>query len=245
MTQTFGFYNKTPGSYTAVFDPLTNSTPAINQLLGINSSGIAAGFYNDASGASHGYTLDTLNGQFTAIPDPSVTTTSLTATAINNADDVAGFYTAGGKTSGFVDMGGVFTTLSLPKVSVEPFGINNRGQVVGDTLTASGKTFGFVYTISTGKFKFYSDSNGMGTTNFNGINDNGDIVGFYTNSAGLTIGMLAQPSTTPAETGATAQSFDAYSLLASDAGVHSSLHRETAHVNEALNVAVGSHEGRW
>src|SRR5271166_2616404 len=46
----FGFYNKTAGSYTAVFDPNTNSTPAINQLLGINSSGIAAGFYNDASG---------------------------------------------------------------------------------------------------------------------------------------------------------------------------------------------------
>ena len=113
-----------------------------------------------------------------------MTTTSLTATAINNADDVAGFYTAGGKTSGFVDIGGVFTTLNAPKVSTEAFGINNRGQVVGDTLTASGKTFGFVYTISTGKFKFYSDPNGVGTTNFNGINDNGDIVGFYTNSAG-------------------------------------------------------------
>ena len=53
----FGFYNKTPGSYTAVFNPLTTSTPAINQLLGINNSGIAAGFYNDASGDSHGYTL--------------------------------------------------------------------------------------------------------------------------------------------------------------------------------------------
>ena len=56
--------------------------------------------------------------------------------------------------------------------------------------------------------------------------------------------MLATPTTAAgpsvAETGATAQSFDAYSLLAPDAGVHSSLHHETARGNEALNIAVAS-----
>ena len=31
----------------------------VNQLLGINDSGIAVGFYNDANGNSHGYTYNT------------------------------------------------------------------------------------------------------------------------------------------------------------------------------------------
>ncbi len=57
--------------------------------------------------------------------------------------------------------------------------------------------------------------------------------------------MLATPTTAAgpsvAETGATAQSFDAYSLLAPDAGVHSSLHYENSGRGyEGLNVAVAS-----
>ena len=53
--------------------------------------------------------------------------------------------------------------------------------------------------------------------------------------------MLATPAVpSVAKTGATAQSFDAYSLLAPDAGAHSSLHHETARVNEALNVAASA-----
>ena len=168
----FGFYNKTPGSYTAVVNPLTTSTPSVNQLLGINNSGIAAGFYNDASGNSHGYTLDTLTGAFTPVVDPSVTTTSLQATAINNADDIAGFFTAGGKTSGFVDISEVFTTLNAPKAaSTQAFGINNKSQVVGVSMGAGGKTFGFLYNINTKTYRFFSDPSGVGATFFNGIND--------------------------------------------------------------------------
>jgi hypothetical protein len=34
----------------------------------------------------------------------------------------------------------------------------------------------------------------VGTTIINGVNDRGDLVGFYTDSAGSTDGMLAQPS---------------------------------------------------
>ena len=55
--------------------------------------------------------------------------------------------------------------------------------------------------------------------------------------------MLATPTAAAgpsvAETGATAQSFDAYSLLAPDAGVHSSLHYETVGRGyEGLNIAL-------
>ena len=84
---------------------------------------------------------------------------------------------------------------------------------------------------------------GVFATTFNGVNDLGDIVGFYVNKAGNTIGLLATPvGPSVADTGATAQSFDAWSLLASDAGMPSGFHQETARVNDGLNVAVGSHE---
>jgi len=39
------------------------------------------------------------------------------------------------------------------------------------------------------------DPHGVGTTTVNGINDAGDLVGFYTDSAGNTDGMLAMPNT--------------------------------------------------
>ena len=41
------------------------------------------------------------------------------------------------------------------------------------------------------------DPNGIGTTTFNGINDKGQIVGFYVNGAGNTIGLLANPVPEP------------------------------------------------
>jgi hypothetical protein len=37
----------------------------------------------------------------------------------------------------------------------------------------------------------FDDPNGIGTTTFNGVNDHGQIVGFYVNGQGNTIGLLA------------------------------------------------------
>jgi hypothetical protein len=39
------------------------------------------------------------------------------------------------------------------------------------------------------------DPNGFFATTLNGVNDSGDIVGFYVNSARNTIGLLATPNT--------------------------------------------------
>jgi probable HAF family extracellular repeat protein len=249
----YGFWTKNAHVFTSVQDPFTPpATTALptNQLLGINDSGIAVGFYVDAKGNSHGYEFNTNTSKFSApINVPGATST--TTTAIDNAGDLAGFYTNGaGKTVGFVDIGGSFTTLNVPKATaIQAFGINNNGQVVGNTTIANGNTFGFLYTISSGTFQFFSDPLGRGTTIFNGINDAADIVGFYTNAKGNTIGLLATPGPTApsvAETGATAQSFDAYSLLAPDVGVHTGLHYENSGRGyEGLTVAAASvgHQG--
>jgi len=86
-------------SYT---DPRTpHTTSAVNRLLGINNSGIAVGFYNDAKGNSHAYQLTQATRKFTAIKIRGAV--SAVATGINNAGDLVGFYTdAAGNTDGML-----------------------------------------------------------------------------------------------------------------------------------------------
>ena len=244
----FGFFNHTAGTFGAVVDPLTTSTPSTNQLLGINDNGVAVGFYNDANGNSHGYKYNLANGKFTPVVDPAAAAASLTAAAIDNAGDVGGFFVNGaGLDTGFLDKGGTFTTIRVPGFAdTQVLGMNNNGQLVGQAFGPMGFTEGFVYNVATATFTAVTDPNGKCAMVVNGINDAGDLVGFYTNpNNGHTIGMLAQPVPTAkpsiVETGATAHSFDAWSLLAPDAGMHSSLQYEAGwRGDEGLGVAVAS-----
>jgi hypothetical protein len=251
----YGFYTNTttkPGVFASVNDPLTPpATTALptNNLLDINNSGIAVGFYNDASGDSHGYTFNVTTDAFSApINFPGAASTQ--TAGINNVGDIVGSFTNnGGQTfSAFLDASGTFTELNDPgMVSTQLFGINDKGLAVGDAVGPKGGMFGVTYNDKTKVWTSYHvgiDPSGLFATTFNGVNNAGDIVGFYVNKAGSTIGLLATPDSSPSavETGATAQSFDAYSLLASDAGMPSGFLHETARVNDGLNVAVGSHE---
>ncbi len=240
----FGFFNSTAGTFGAVVDPNTTSAPSTNQLLGINDNGVAVGFYNDANGNSHGYKYNLANGKFTPVVDPAAAAASLTAAAIDNAGDVAGFFVNGkGLDSGFLDKGGTFTTIRVPNFAdTQVLGMNNMGQLVGQAFGPKGFTEGFVYNVARATFTTVTDPNGVGGTVVNGINDAGDLVGFYTNSTGYTIGMLATPAAPKvANTGATAHSFDAWSLLAPDAGMHGSLQYEASwRGDEGLGIAVAS-----
>jgi hypothetical protein len=201
----FGFYEK-DGLFTAVNNPKTpglfnnpapNSGVLIeNQLIGVNDHNIAVGFYNDASGSSHGYTFDIKTGKFSAdINDPSGVST-VTA-AINDKGNIAGFYTdAMGAIHGFLDTHGVFKTVDAPGASeTELLGLNDHGIAVGFDIV-NGVTHGIIYNTKTGTFTTLDDPNAVGSTVFNGINDKGDIVGFYTDMAGNTHGLLATPDAT-------------------------------------------------
>ena len=56
----------------------------------------------------------------------------------------------------------------------------------------SAKTYGFTWTKAHG-FKTVNDPRGIGSTFINGLNDRGELVGFYTDSKGNTDGFLARP----------------------------------------------------
>lgn len=192
----FGFY-EVDGSLRSVKYPTSsNSNPPVNQLLGVNDEDVAVGFYNDASGNSHGYTYSIRTGKFGNVTIPGAT--SVTASAINNSGDIAGFFTnSAGTTDSFLWTGrGHITTLAVPGASAtQALGVNDSKEVVGVYTVGSGSsavTHGFTWTAKHG-LKTVDDPNGAGTTTINGVNDQGDIVGFYTDTAGNTDGFAAVP----------------------------------------------------
>jgi hypothetical protein len=201
------------GTFKSVADPSTPTAgTTTNQLLGVNDHSVAAGFYNDASGNSHGYLYNfglatptytpvTLPGSFNAV--------SVVATGVDNAGAISGFFTdSGSNMHGFIDNGGVFTQIDVPGgTNTMVLGLNNKDQVVGSYVDGSGVTQGFVYDWATNSFQTISDplasSNPAfmvtGTT-VNGINDWGQLVGFYSDGTNVN-GFLATPTPEPASLG--------------------------------------------
>jgi uncharacterized membrane protein len=192
----FGYVEK-DGHFTQVNDPHTPTKPDAgvlieNQVLGVNDHDIAVGFYVDAAGNSHGYTYDIRTGQYSAdINDPSPNAMGTTAAAINNQGDIAGFWTDNtGKIDGFLDDHGKFLTVDAPgSTQTELLGLNDRGIAVGEDVV-NGVTHGLIYDSHTGAFTQVDAPNAAGFTLFNGINNRGDIVGFYTDAFGNTDGLL-------------------------------------------------------
>ncbi len=196
----FGFVDQ-GGTFTNVNNPNTAATPpTFNQLLGVNDSNVAVGFYTDAAGVTHGYTYNITAKTFsTDINDPNAVGNT-TAAAINNAGEIAGFYTdAGGVFHGFIDNGGTFATLDAAGATdTSLLGLNNLGEAVGFDILPDMTMHGIVCSVSNLTCQQVDDPLGIGTTTINGLNDKGQLVGFYVNGADNTIGFVADPVPEPA-----------------------------------------------
>ncbi len=208
----FGFV-KNGTAYTNVVDPLTqnNATTGLqmNQLLGVNDKGFAAGFYSDANGANHAYVYNITGGNFISIPGLS-NWASDTATGVNNSGLISGSYTdASGATHGFLDNKGAYTSYNDPNgTDTMFFGLNNNGQAVGSYVDANGVTNGFVFNFVNNTWQTVDDPKQSSTTVFgnvngttiNGINDLGQLVGFYSDGTNVD-GFLATSTPEPASFG--------------------------------------------
>jgi len=94
--------------------------------------------------------------------------------AMNDLGQIVGSYLAGGTDrafswtaqTGFVDLG------TLGGASSRAFGVNNRGQVVGESVTPTQDSTAFVWTKDTGMIDL-----GGELSSAHGINDRGEIVG--------------------------------------------------------------------
>jgi len=194
----FGFVDVGGQFRNADFPTGSPANPPVDQLLGVNDSDVAVGFYTDANGNNHGYEYNIGSNRYSSVTDPSLPGASLTAAAINDEGDVAGFYTnSAGTTDGFLKTHhGQFIDLAVPgAASTMALGVNGSDEVVGVYTVGSASTaamHGFTWTPQHG-FSTVDDPHGAGTTTINGVNDRGQLVGFYVDSAGNTDGFIATP----------------------------------------------------
>jgi hypothetical protein len=193
----FGYYSLNGTHFHKVNFPTHNpANPPVDQLLGVNDSGLAVGFYVDAAGASHGY-LYNINAHKYHSENPPLGTgvKSVTPTGINDSDSVVGFFVnSHDDTRGFLvrTASPHLFILNVPgSDSTTPFGVNKFGMVVG-TYTVGSKNLGFTWTRK-GGFHTVKDPNGPNQTFVNGVNSAGDLVGFYVDKKGNTDGFLAKP----------------------------------------------------
>jgi hypothetical protein len=204
MNNNFGFYAIHGSHFHSVnFPTASNASPPVNQLLGVNDRGVAVGFYTNAQGNNRGYEFNVATHRFSRVLNPGAPLgtagPSLTAAAINNLGDVAGFFTTTrGVVKGFLKTAdGSFSRLAVPGATMtQAFGINDRDEVVGAYTVGTGSTaatHGFTWKPGRG-FSTVDDPGGVGATLLNGVNDRGSLVGFFTDAQGNTDGMLAQPS---------------------------------------------------
>ena len=79
--------------------------------------------------------------------------------------------------------------------TLERIGDLDKAEIVGAYVDTYGATHGFTLKspLTNAHWTSLDDPNGIGTTFVNGVNDMGDLVGFYTDAAGNTDGFLATP----------------------------------------------------
>lgn len=208
----FGFYTANGQFHNVVFPTRNMSQPPVTQLLGVNDRDIAVGFFNGAKGDSHAFEYSIRGGWFRRLHIPGAM--SSTASGINNRGEIVGFFTnKKGAVQGFlITPRGTVVEFAIPGASsTMAFGVNDFGAVVGTFMRGSGtnaKSFGFVWQQGRG-VRVVNDPLGSGATTLNGINDAGDLVGFYTDAKGNTDGLLVSRGTfsvataPPAGTGTT------------------------------------------
>ncbi len=185
-----GFLHTGTGFASPIMNPATPTVaPATNQLLGVNDHNLAAGFYITAAGVSQGYIYNVASKSFTNLPGAIPTI----ATGINNAGDVSGIAVLGGNNEGLYYSGNLTRYFEAPgSTNTGFFGLNNEGLAVGYYVDSSGLTHGLVYDVLTGAWSTVDDPNaststtpafGVTGTTINGVNDAGQLVGFYSDGA--------------------------------------------------------------
>ncbi len=181
--------------------------------FGINDNGLVAGQYTTSAGTTPGFVLN--GSSVTTINSPTGPDV-VNAQGINNNGLVVGFYVGtDGNDHGFkfnlssaVNGVGTGTTIADPTIPSVPgesnatfmfsqvLSVNDKGIAVGYYGDSTGSQHGFIYNTNTGMYTFLDDpneqfDNGVEVTQITGINNAGEITGFYTDANGEAHGFVA------------------------------------------------------
>ena len=182
------------GVFTTIDHPDAGSEPGTGTAA--SASTTAAGSWaptSIAGGKGHGFVRDKGRGArrdegvFTTIDFPGAAGTL--ALAINNRDQILGTsIDSENRKHGFLLQKGEFTAIDHPDATSEVegggtglFGLNDRGQIVGQYLRL--RCHGFLLDGDT--FTTIDDPDALFATGAGDINDRGQIVGFYDGTTGI------------------------------------------------------------
>lgn len=184
--------------------PDVNGDTVSETAFGINDSGLIVGQYTDSvTGNTPGFFF---SGSAFTILNPVANASVTNAQSINNDGLVAGFYSTDGvhQHGFFYNLGtNQFTLPADPNVAnlvlTQFLGINDNGLAVGYYQLPDGSQHGFLYDTTTQTYTFLDDPNaalsGVSITQITGVNDAGDIAGFYVDAAtGAQRGFFAAPA---------------------------------------------------
>ena len=176
------------GAFTTLDVTFNDKLAISTSANGVNNLGQIIGSFKDATG-SHGFVLSV--NVYTKFDDPNgVGTTS--GSGINLSGQLVGnFFDSTQVSRGFRASGGIpptgFTAVNALAGVGTNVGINIDGTVVGSYVTVSG-THGFVTMGAT--TTTLDDPLALGVTAAAGINDAGDIVGYFVDVNNITHGFV-------------------------------------------------------
>lgn len=193
------------------------SPAGATSAFGINDKGQIVGQYTNAQGQTPGFALVNMKSSATTINAPSGPN-AVNAQGINNFGMVVGFYVGNdGQDHGFIanlsnTKKGVLTGTpvpdpTIPSVAGEPgatfvfsqiLSVNDAGIAVGYYGDSTTSQHGFLYNTNTGKYTFVDDpsekfNGGVEVTQITGINDSGELTGFYSDANGVFHAFTACP----------------------------------------------------
>jgi hypothetical protein len=181
--------------------------------FGINDKGAIVGTYTTAAGPMPGFLLN--NNAVTQINAPTGNNSnSVNAQGINNNGLIVGFYLGNdGQVHGFMAnasnaVNNMLTGTAIADPIIKPvepgatfvfsqvLGDNDQGIAVGYYGDSTTSQHGYFYDTNTGKYTFLDNpdaafNNGVEITQITGINNSGEITGFYSDANGVFHGFIA------------------------------------------------------
>ena len=194
----------TPQGFTGSAGTVTPMTTANSAAMGINNAAMTVGQVFNASGSSSQSFFQPSGGTLTTFSVPGYGTSM--ATGINDSGVMVGTAAIDaltGPTVSYVRSAGASPTFSFLNITgaldVYAQGINNSGIIVGayDTAQSGGNLTGFVAFNGTVTNVVFPSA---ASTQVNGINSLGQIVGTYTDAAGALHGFVGAPPIPEAST---------------------------------------------
>jgi hypothetical protein len=185
-----GFIRFRNGNFSPpIVDP--NDTGGDTEARGINNSRLVCGYYFVVGVEGiHGYFLRRSRFHDFDVPDGSGTL----ILGVNNAGDFCGSYVPDGRVqSAFFSLGGAITVFTVPRANASlAYQINSSNQVCGTYFDGSFVNHGY-YRDSDGTIYAPIDPVGSTGTAIFGNNDSNWMVGSYSDSGGLSHGLLFIP----------------------------------------------------